>query len=277
MKKFFFTCLIGLLTLSCGSREERSLHLATTTSVEDSGILEHLLEPFEKETGIDVKAIAVGSGRALQLGRTGDVDLVFTHAPLEEEAFMKSGYGANRHGIMYNYFVVLGPPDDPAGIRGTVEGSRALARILESGALFFSRGDASGTHSREMAMWQEAGMTPGGDGYRETGQGMGATLRITDEMEGYTLCDTGTFTWWKDQVDLEILSGSSPSTVNRYSVIPIDPELHPHVNFDGAMKLVEWLTSTPCQKLIANYRVNGEQPFRPVTGVENSSIESADH
>lgn len=264
--------LLGAISLSCGEREDDRILLATTTSLEDSGILSYLIEAFETECEITVRAVAVGSGRSLQLGREGEVDLLLTHSPDEERIFMAEGHGSARKEFTVNCFIVVGPSTDPAGIRGIREGDQALLTIQQSKSLFLSRGDGSGTHTREKDLWRKAGIVPEWDGYRETGQGMGATLQIAAEVGGYTLYDTGTFARWKSRLDLEALAGGSPEISNTYSVIRVNPGRHPHINAKSARRLAEWLVSEHGQTLIADFRIGDEHPFIPIIHRDDSAL-----
>ena len=239
------------------------LRLATTTSTENSGLLDVLIPPFERQTGCRVDVIAVGTGKALRLGRSGDVDVVMVHAPKAEKAFVGEGYGVDRTRIMHNDFVVVGPARDPAGVRAAGSAAEALKRIATARAVFVSRGDDSGTHKKERALWRAAGMDPGGAWYREAGQGMGAVLRMADELRAYTLADRGTYLAMKDKLDLVILYAGDPALMNPYHVIAVNPKRHPHVKYDLARRFIAYLTGPEAQKIIADYRVGGEPLFVP--------------
>lgn len=239
------------------------LRLATTTSTENSGLLAELLPPFEAASGAIVDVVAVGTGAALELGRNGDVDLVMVHAPELERAFVEQGYGVERVGFMYNDFVVLGPADDPAGIAGSTDAAAAFAAIATSGATFISRGDNSGTHAKERSVWERADLEPAGSWYREVGQGMGAVLTIADNEQAYTLADRGTFLAFRGQIELAVLVEGDPLLFNPYAVISVNPEVHSHVQRDLAQALIDYLVSDAGQRIIAEYRVQGEQLFTP--------------
>ncbi len=239
------------------------IRLATTTSTDNSGLLDVLLPPFERATGCRVDVIAVGTGKALRLGRNGDVDVVMVHAPKAEKAFVDEGYGVDRTRIMHNDFVVVGPAQDPAGVRGAGSAARALERIADAQAVFISRGDDSGTHKKEQALWKAAGVVPRGSWYREAGQGMGAVLRMADELRAYTLTDRGTYLAMKDKLDLVVLYDGDPALMNPYHVIAVNPQRHPHVRYDLARRFIAYLTGRQAQKIIADYRVGGEPLFVP--------------
>jgi tungstate transport system substrate-binding protein len=237
------------------------IKMATTTSLQDSGLLGTLLPNFEKESGYKVHVIAVGSGKALKHGENGDVDVVFTHDPAAEEKFMKSGFGVNRREVMYNYFVVVGPEEDPASIRADEDAAEAFKKIAAGNYTFVSRGDESGTHVKEKSIWSAAGIAPSGKWYVSTGQGMGAVLTIADEMRGYALTDKATYLAMRDKISLVILCQQSEKLLNRYSVMAVNPQRHSHVNSAGANALIEWLVSPEARKAITNFTKSGEQLF----------------
>ncbi len=239
------------------------LRLATTTSTDNSGLLQVLLPPFEQETGIKVHVIAVGTGKALRMGRDGDVDLVLVHARKAEQEFVAEGYGVNRRAVMYNDFVVVGPREDPAGILGGDDVARALARIAQQQAPFVSRGDDSGTHRKERSLWRSAGLVPAGGWYQETGQGMGRVLQISDELDAYTITDRGTWLAYQGRLQGMILVQGDPRLHNPYGVIAVDPQRYPDIRYRAAMRLIAWLTSPRGQAIIAGFRVNGEVLFHP--------------
>jgi tungstate transport system substrate-binding protein len=245
-----------------GSEPER-LRLATTTSTENSGLLAELLPPFEEEHNVVVDVVAVGTGAALELGRNGDVDLVMVHAPGLEREFVEEGYGVERVGFMYNDFVILGPPSDPAGIAGTESVADAFGRIAETESQFVSRGDNSGTHTKERNIWAEAGIDPSGPWYREAGQGMGAVITMTNDQQAYTLADRGTYLAFRGDIDLEVVVEGDPLLFNPYAVIAVNPEEHPHVKRELAQELIDFVVSDEGQQIIGNYRVEGEQLFVP--------------
>jgi len=245
--------------------ETKVLKLATTTSTEDTGLLDYLLPEFTKDTGYEVQVIAVGTGQAIEMGEAGDVDVILVHSRAAEDKFVEEGYGVDRRDVMYNDFLIIGPADDPAGIKGEPDVLKAFAAIKEKQAPFVSRGDDSGTDKKEKGIWQKANITPEGDWYIEVGQGMGDTFRMADEKKAYTLIDRGTYLALKDNYQLEPMVEGSPDLLNPYGVIPVNPEKHPNVDFEGATAFAEWLTSEKGQKMIGEFGVDkfGQQLFVP--------------
>jgi len=239
------------------------LRLATTTSTRDSGLLDVLLPVFERMYRCRVDVVAVGTGAALKLGEAGDADVLIVHAPEAEAAFMAAGHGVRREQFMYNQFVLLGPRDDPAGVRG-LPPPVALRRIAQSKARFVSRGDQSGTHQKELALWKAAALSPQWDQYLESGQGMGPTLVMADQMRAYVLADMGTYLKFRDKIDLEPLAAPAQCMRNPYAVIVVDPEKHPRADRRLADALADFLLSPRAQQLIAEYRVCGEPLFHPL-------------
>ena len=236
--------------------EEQRLILATTTSTQDSGLLDSILPEFETRTNIKVDVIAVGTGQALKLGEDGNADVLLVHAPSKEDAFMQAGHGVRRESVMYNDFVIVGPASDPAGIRGLTTAVEAFAAIAQSQAPFISRGDESGTHTKEMKIWEVAGIMPGGGWYISTGQGMGAVLIMTEEEQAYTLSDRATYlVHTLEGIDLEILVEDDPLLFNPYSVIAVDPDKGSHIQADLAQAFIDWLISVPTQEMIGQFGV----------------------
>ncbi len=254
---------IGVLGLAAVGHAQTRLRMSTTTSTENSGLLGVLLPPFEAANGCKVDVIAVGTGKALKLGENGDVDVVFVHAKAAEERFVAEGYGVKRYPVMHNDFVIVGPREDPAGLSGAGSAVEALRLIAEKEAPFVSRGDDSGTHKKEKALWRAAGIEPGGRWYAEVGQGMGATLQIADQKRAYTLSDRGTFIALGDKLDLVVVFEGDPALYNPYGIIAVNPKRHPHVNAELARKLIEYVTGPEGQRIIAEYRVKGKQLFYP--------------
>jgi tungstate transport system substrate-binding protein len=269
---------------------DRILKMSTTTSTQASGLLDVLLPELEKDTGIRVKVIAKGTGAAIRDGIDGNVDVIFVHAKPREEKFIKEGYGTKRYAVMHNDFVILGPPNDPAGIKNVNNATAALEKIAASSALFISRGDDSGTHTKEQSLWKSSALPlendtqiifkkgkkrqirflhPKGLGkwYLSIGQGMGKTIMFTDEKQAYTLADRGTYIKYKHGrdmgIDLIVLCEGDPRLANPYGVIPINPKKHPHVRYDLAEQFAQWLVSERGQSVIRNYRLLGEQLFYP--------------
>jgi tungstate transport system substrate-binding protein len=246
--------------------QEKSIVVASTTSTQDSGLFEYLLPIFQQQTGIAVKVIAQGTGQALDTGRRGDADVVFVHAKSAEQRFLAEGYGVKRNPVMYNDFVLIGPKSDPAGIKGN-DIIAALEAIKEKQAPFVSRGDRSGTHMAELALWnKDAGIDidrEKGPWYRSIGQGMGAALNMASASNAYVLSDRGTWLSFKNKGNLQILVEGDKRLFNQYGVILVNPEKHPNVKKDLGQEFIDWLLSPEGQKAIANYKVNGEQLFYP--------------
>jgi tungstate transport system substrate-binding protein len=243
----------------------RDLILATTTSLQDSGLLDVLLPRFEASSPYRVKAIAVGSGEALRMGEQGSADVLVVHSPSDEERFMAAGFGKDRKELMSNDFVVVGPPGDPAKVRG-LPVADALRAIRELGSVFVSRADASGTDKKEKALWKKAGPAPAGAWYLETGQGMAETLRIASEKSGYALTDRGTFLAVKARLDLVVLVEGGADLLNVYHVITVNPERHPDVDIRGAEAFMEFLLSPATQEVIGEFGRDkfGVPLFKPV-------------
>jgi tungstate transport system substrate-binding protein len=237
------------------------LRMSTTTSTENSGLLAVLLPPFEKKLGCKVDVIAVGTGKSLKLGETGDVDVVFVHARKPEDKFVADGFGVNRRDVMYNDFVILGPPDDPAVTRNTGSASDAFARIAAAQARFVSRGDESGTHQKEKEIWKAAGIVPNGKWYLEAGQGMGEVIQMAAQVRGYTLADRGTYIAYRKKTDLAVLRQGDKGLWNPYGVIAVNPARHPHVKHGLAMKFIEYLTGGEGRRIIADFKIDGEPLF----------------
>lgn len=243
--------------------QTKIIRLATTTSTENSGLLGVLLPQFTQQTGYRVHVIAVGTGKALRMGRDGDVDVVLVHAPKAEAEFVANDFGAQRHSVMYNDFVLIGPADDPAGINTAPSVTDAMQRIANHSALFISRGDDSGTHIKERTLWNSAQLQPEGSWYREAGQGMGKVIQIADEMEAYTLTDRGTWLAYHNKSSLRLLFAGDPLLHNPYGIIAVNPKRFPDINFSGANKLITWITAEPAQTLIASYQIAESRLFTP--------------
>ncbi|MDR2560224.1 MAG: substrate-binding domain-containing protein [Holophagales bacterium] len=245
--------LLSFTPIAAQQQAKQSIILATTTSTQDSGLLDVLIPAFEKQGGYIVKTIAVGSGQAMAMGRRGEADVLLVHSPDAEEQFVKGSFGINRRIVMHNDFVVLGPSNDPAKVKETKSGADAFSRIANSKAEFYSRGDESGTHALEKKVWKIASIEPSGEWYRETGLGMGQTLSVTAEKRGYTLSDRGTYLSLKKNLGLEILSEGDPIFMNVYHVIEANPEKFPKANSSGAKQFADFLVSEAAQKMIAEY------------------------
>jgi tungstate transport system substrate-binding protein len=295
MNKRYFPIIVAvvlcLMTLGpTSSAEEKVIKMSTTTSTENSGLLDVLLPEFKKDTGISVKVFAKGTGASIRDGMDGNVDVIFVHAKAREEKFVAEGYGTQRYAVMHNDFVILGPASDPAGIKGMKNAASALKRIAEKKEKFVSRGDDSGTHTKEQDLWEATGLplktetkeivkkgkkasvsfkSPGGIGewYFSIGQGMGKTLIFAEEKQAYTLADRGTFLNYKlgrkQGLDLQILCEGDPALFNPYGVIPVNPKKYPHVKNEMADTFAKWLVSPKVQAQIANYKIQGQQAFFP--------------
>ena len=230
-----------------------SLILATTTSLQDSGLLDVLVPAFEKASGYTVKTVAVGTGQALTMGQQGNADVLFVHAPAQEQAFVDAGWGVDRRLVAHNYFWIVGPAADPAGISGVTSAVDGFKKIAASGATFVSRGDSSGTNTKELSLWKSAGITPSGSWYVQSGQGMGPTLQIASEKGGYTLTDTATFLANQSKLTLQALVKSDSSLINIYSVIAVNPAKWPKVNAAGAKAFEDYVTGTAGQQIIGSF------------------------
>jgi len=245
--------------------QDRSIVVASTTSTQDSGLFGYLLPLFKAKTNIDVKVIAQGTGQALDTARRGDADVVFVHAKSQEEKFLAEGFGVKRFDVMYNDFVLIGPKSDPAGVKGK-DIETALKAIQGKSAPFVSRGDKSGTHSAELALWKQAGIdiaATKGAWYREIGQGMGAALNTAGAMNGYVLSDRGTWLSFKNRGDLEIVVEGDRRLFNQYGVMLVNPEKFPSVKKEFGQSFVDWLVSAEGQAAIAGYKIDGQQLFFP--------------
>ena len=244
-----------------------SIILSTTTSTRDSGLLDYILPEFTKDTGIEVKMVAVGTGKALEMGKNGEADVLLVHAKASEEAFVAAGDGLERHDVMYNDFVLVGPKDDPAGLKEAAPSDivAAFEKINADKVKFVSRGDNSGTNKKELALWSDAGITPEGDYYVEAGSGMADVLKMADEMQAYTLTDRATYLNLKENLSLEIAVEKDEKMFNQYGVIPVNPEKTENINAEGAQAFVDWLLSEKAQKMIGEYGVDrfGAPLFTP--------------
>jgi tungstate transport system substrate-binding protein len=280
MPRGFLAALLASLLAGCGGSEAPSserapgapappaatIRLATTTSTRDSGLLDALLPALERETGVRVTVLAVGSGQALRIGSDGDADLLLTHDPKGEDELVASGAGVDRRQFMFNDFLIVGPAADPAGIRGTADAGAALRRIAAAEAPFVSRGDDSGTHRKEKRLWEAAGIRPSGKWYREAGRGMGATLTMAAEMGAYTLTDRATLMAHRDAPRLPVTCEGDPVLRNLYSVTRVNPERHPHVKAEAARRAEDWLTGPAGRRAVEEFRVADRQVFFLVAG-----------
>lgn len=252
--------MLWLLSVSAGAAQV--VRLAVTTSFENSGLADVLVPAAETATGLDLQLVVVGTGQALRLARAGDVDAALVHAPGSETAFVADGHATHRRQLMYNDFVVLGPADDPAGLASATDPATALARIASAGLTFVSRGDDSGTHQRERALWQAAGGVPEGESwYLETGQGMGAALNTASALSAHILSDRASWLSFGNPGELAILYEGHPDLFNQYSLLPVSPARHPHVKAEGVAELETWLTGPQAAALIDGYEVAGQRLF----------------
>lgn len=243
---------------------EKTMVLATTTSTRDSGLLDYLIPIFEKKYGTSVKVISVGTGEAIEMGKRGDADVVLVHARASEDAFVSSGYGINRKDVMYNDFFIVGPKDDPAKILGEKDAQTAMKKIADAKATFISRGDKSGTNTKELALWSKYNIKPQGQPwYMESGQGMGDTLMMAAEKGAYTLVDSATWFAFENKVNLKIVVQGDKDLFNPYGVIAVNPAKYSNIHYNAAMAFADFLTNAEGQKLIASFKVNGHQLFTP--------------
>jgi tungstate transport system substrate-binding protein len=244
---------------------ERFITVASPTSTQDSGLFNHILPLFKAKTGIEVRVISQGTGQALDTGRRGDADVVFVHARAQEEKFVADGWGVRRNAVMYNDFILIGPRSDPAGVKG--KSIDAALKAIKDKAPFVSRGDKSGTHSAELALWKAAGIDVAGADkgpwYREIGQGMGAALNTASSMNGYVLADRGTWLSFKNRGELNIVVEGDKRLFNQYGVMLVNPARHAHVKAALGQQFIEWLISADGQKAIADYKIDGQQLFFP--------------
>lgn len=291
-KTVFGLMLVGsaLLIGSNGFATAKVLKMSTTTSTQSSGLLDKLLPEFKKDTGIEVKVIAKGTGAAIRDGQDGNVDIIFVHAKGREEKFVADGYGTQRYPVMHNDFVIIGPAADPAGVKGMSDAGKALKKIAAASSTFVSRGDDSGTHTKEQYLWKKSGIplaeksqtivkkgkkkevtykSPAESSawYKSIGQGMGKTITFAEEKQGYTMSDRGTYIKFKygkvPAVELDVLTEGGGDLANPYGIIPVNPQKHPHVHSDLAMAFVDWITSEKGQGMIGGYRLEGKQLFYP--------------
>ena len=267
MIRRLFWCLVGALLFATGAvAQEKFIVVASTTSTEQSGLFSHLLPAFEKDTGIKVRVVALGTGQALDLARRGDADVVFVHDQPAEEQFVAEGSGVRRQPVMYNDFVLVGPKGDPARIGGGKDILEALRKIAASQAPFVSRGDKSGTNAAELRYWKDAGVNveaEQGSWYKDTGSGMGPTLNTASSMNGYALADRGTWLSFRNRGDLTILVEGDKRLFNQYGVILVNPAKHPHVKKELGQQFIDWVVGPKGQAAIASYKIGGEQLFFP--------------
>jgi len=279
-RKMFFLGMLAILaaTLMAANSvqaQQKNIILATTTSTQDSGLLDVLIPMFEKKTGFFVKTIAVGSGQAMAMGQKGEADVLLVHSPAAEKKFVAEGYGINRRLIMHNDFIVVGPSEDPAKIKGIKSTVDSFKKIAASGALFLSRADKSGTHSKEMGIWKATGINPEGQKwYQQTGLGMGQTLNVTSEKKGYTLADRGTYLALKKNLSLDILAEGDAILLNIYHVIEVNPAKFPKVNMAGGKAFADFMVSKEVQDVIKTFGVEkyGSPLFFPDAGKKEEEL-----
>lgn len=269
--------LATLLAAACGTGED-ALILATTTSTQDSGLLDELVPLFEQETGYSVKTIAVGSGAALRMGEEGEADVILAHSPDAEDAFMEAGHGVSRRLVMHNDFIIVGPADDPAAVRGLEDAAEAMRRIAESESLFLSRGDESGTHAKELSLWRSAGLTPADGWYQESGTGMGQTLMVAGDKQGYALADRATYLALRENLALDILVQGDPALFNVYHVMQVNPEKSDRINAEAAAAFATFITSLEVQEIIRGFGVErfGQPLFVPDAYLESTPRTQSD-
>ncbi|NEX62121.1 substrate-binding domain-containing protein [Noviherbaspirillum galbum] len=255
--------LFGTALLAPAAWAQQVIKMSTTTSTENSGLLAYLLPLFEKKADAKVQVIAVGTGKALELAKNGDVDVTLVHARPAEDKFVAEGHGVNRRDVMYNDFIIVGPAKDPAGVKGSKDVLAAMKKIVDSKATFISRGDNSGTDLMEKAYWKQVGAQPQGAAYVSAGLGMGEVLNMAAEKDAYTLTDRATYSAYKAKTGLAIEVEGDPRMFNPYGIIAVNPAKYPGINYKGAMRLIEWITSDEGQKAIASFKVDGQEVFFP--------------
>ncbi|MEP3245271.1 MAG: substrate-binding domain-containing protein [Sneathiella sp.] len=266
MRYLSFVIVLSVMLGSSFSSLAADLKLAVTTSFHNSGLSDVLLPQIKRDLGLDVHLLVVGTGQALKLGRAGDVDAILVHSRKAEERFVAEGYGTHRREIMFNDFVLLGPSDDPAKLADVKTAARAFAAIEKTKTVFISRGDDSGTHRKELALWRKAGLLPQqfeGSWYRAVGAGMGTSLNTASAMSGYIFADRASWLNFKNKGDLKLVFSGDPALFNQYAYLPVDQGRHPHVKRDLALKLENWLASGRGQRLIGEYKLQGEPLFTP--------------
>ena len=259
----FLVLIASIVFIGSTAIAQDRLVLATTTSTENSGLLDVLIPPFEEKYNARVDVVSVGTGKAISLAENGDADIILVHARDAENEFVEAGFGVNRRDVMYNDFVISGPASDPAGVKGMENASEAFSEIAQSNSSFVSRGDDSGTNKKELSIWASTDVEPSGNWYIETGQGMGASLNVANEKEAYILADRGTYLAYSSDLDIEILVEGDSELFNPYGIIPVNPAYHTHVNYQMAMSFVGYITSHQGQKIISEYTAYGKVLFYP--------------
>lgn len=269
MKPLLAGLLLSLTVVTTASWAEapqptnKTIRMATTTSTENSGLLKYLLPKFTEKTGYEVQVIAVGSGKALKMGEDGDVDVVLSHAPKAEEEFVAKGFAEKRYGVMYNDFIVLGTAADPAEVAKSQSTAEAFKKIADKKAIFISRGDDSGTHKKELSLWEKAEIKPAGEWYREAGQSMENVIQMSGQLEAYTLSDRGTWLAVKKDSPLKIVYEGEKGLLNPYGIMAVSPKRYPDINNVGAQTLINWMISPEGQTAVADFKVDGQTLFTP--------------
>ena len=259
--------MAGLLAVAAlPALAQEVIKLSTTTSTENSGLLKYLLPAFEAKSNMRVHVISVGTGKALEMAKNGDVDVTLVHARPSEDKFVAEGHGVNRRDVMYNDFIIVGPDTDPAAVKGSRDVLGAMKKIAASGSKFISRGDNSGTDLMEKAYWKQVGTQPQGAAYLSAGLGMGEVLNMAAELRAYTLTDRATYIAYRAKTGLQIAVEGDPKMFNPYGIIAVNPATHKSVNYKGAMQLIEWITSSEGQGRIASFKLDGQQLFFPSAG-----------
>lgn len=261
--EYRFITLFVCISVAINASAANILRISTTTSTENSGLIAKLNPPFSRLHNIRLDVIAAGTGKAIRLGERGDVDVILVHAPAAEIEFVKAGFGVDRKAVMHNDFIIVGPVDDPADIKGSVSAVQAFQKLNKSNALFISRGDDSGTHKKEKELRHASDVQLTGDNYIEAGQGMGIVLRMADDKQGYTLTDRGTYLSFQDNIDLVILYEGDEMLFNPYHIMAVNPNRHEHVEYELAKKYIEYITGSIGQQIIKDYQVAGQQLFYP--------------
>jgi tungstate transport system substrate-binding protein len=259
---FSFIAPSGFTTEAGAQEDNRVILMATTTSTENSGLMDYLVPYFTEDTGFSIKIISTGTGKALKMGQAGDVDVLLVHSTQSELEFVEAGHGVNRRQVMFNDFIIVGPKDPPTSIGSLSSAGEVFRNIATSQAVFISRGDDSGTHKKELSIWQSINVNPQGDWYREVGQGMGKTLQMANQLNAYTLTDRGTWIFSRDKLSMGVVFEGDEQLHNQYGVISINPKLD-GINHQGATAFTDWITSGKGQRLISAYRINGQQLFYP--------------
>lgn len=265
-RRSIFVILAGLLFTGSARADDSSFILQSTTSTANSGLYDYLLPMFREQTGITVNVVAVGTGQAIKNAKNGDGDVLLVHARGAEEKFVAGGYGVERFDVMYNDFIFVGPPADPAGVKSAKTAVEGLQKIAAAGALFASRGDNSGTYKKEMALWKSSAIDPtasSGKWYRETGSGMGATLNAAVGMGAYSMTDRGTWISFKNKGDYEIVLQGDPGLFNQYGIMLVNPDKHPRVKAEAGQTFIDWILGTEGQDAIAAYKLGGKPLFFP--------------